>query len=295
MNETFEKLSEFITDAGPGDPFPPAIKQAVDAAFAAVAQFARTSSRGARPNRTTARIRILIDAFPEWRRGLSDVEQKVVDVKFGAASAGPSIELTNDETGERLDITKQMVAYHLKTILSKLESEFRSRAAGLPAEVPSGRSRDDADRKGTPLREDSEWKRTLRWWRIRSGKLSEKLSAQDLEFLKIVETRLSEIDSGAITNQRTEKSRPGRRRSPAKYFRLRELFARKPEMLERLTTKQRDAMRIGLALDESEVDEQTELGFRRFSAAESMSKENFNYLLREVVKRLDDADREAVR
>lgn len=292
MNETLEKLSDFISDAAAGDALTTSAKQTIYDAFAAVAQFARTSSRGARPNRTTARIRILIDASPEWRRSLSDVEQKVVDVKFGAGSAGPSIELTNDETGERLDITKQMVAYHLKTILSKLESEFGSRAAGLPEEVPSGQSRDAA--AAAPLREDPEWKRVLRWWRARSGKSSENLTAQDLEFLKIVETRLSELNSGAAPNERTEKSRPGRRRSPAKYFRLRELFARKPEMLERLTTKQRDAMRIGLALDETGVDEQAELGFRRFSAAESMSKENFNYLLREVVKRLDAADREAL-
>lgn len=293
MDETFEKLSKFITDAAAGDPFPRAIRQTVDDAFAVVAQFARTSSRRARSSGTTTRIRVLIDAFPEWRRSLSDIEQKVVEVKFGAGSTGPSIDLTNDETGDKLDITKQMVAYHLKTILSKLESKFGSRAAYLAKPLPDAQSR-DANRKDTPLREDPEWKRVLRWWRARSVKSSENLSAQDLEFLKIVETRLSEINSAAAPNERSEKHRPGRRRSPARYFELRELLTEKPALLDRLTNKQRNAMRVGLALDEAEVDEQTELGFRRFDTRESMTKENFNYLLREVVKRLDTAGRETV-
>ena len=290
MNETFEKLSDYITDASPGDPLPTAIVQIVDASFAAVARFARTSSRGARPSRTTQQIRILIDAFPEWRRSLTDVEQKVVDVKFGTSGAGPAIERTNAETGGKLDISKQMVAYHLKTILLKLESNFcepTKNAVTVDHSTVTGR-------KNTPLREDPEWKRTLRWWRIRSANISETLTAQDLQFLKIVETRLSEIGSEKKAKARTEKTRPGRRRSPARYFALRELFTGKPDLLERLTARQRDAMRIGLALDESEVDEQAELGFRRFTGTESMSKENFNYLLREVVKRLDAADRETV-
>lgn len=294
MNKTFEKLSELISGSGVGDPLTTAAKQTVDKAFAEVAQFARTSSRGARSSRATKRIRILIDAFSEWRSSLSDVEQKVVDVKFGTGSSGPAIELTNDETGEKLDITKQMVAYHLKTILSKLESEFGSRAAGLREAIPNDQFR-EADRKPTPLREDTEWKRTLRWWRNRCEKFSEELSAQDLEFLKIVLTRLSKVNSGAVPNKKTEKSRPGRRKSPSRYFELRELLTENPARLERLTIKQRDAMRIGLALDETEVDEETELGFRRFDSSQSMTKENFNYLLREVVKRLGAADLETLK
>lgn len=292
MNEVFEKLSVFIADAVPGDPLPRAFKHTIDDAFAHVAHVARTSSRRARSNRTTTGIRILIDGFPEWRCRLSEVEQRIVDVKFGTRCGGPSIELTNDETGAQLDISKQMVAYHLKTILQKLESEFGSRAAGS---AKAAAAADVHLRKDTPLREDPEWKRVLRWWRVRSGKTSEEISAQDLEFLKIVETRLSEIGSEQLPNRRTGKSRPGRKRSPAKYFALRELLTGKPELLERLTTKQREAMRIGLALGEGSVANDAELGFRRFIGRDSMTKENFNYLLREVVKRLDAEDRETVR
>jgi hypothetical protein len=186
-----------------------------------------------------------------------------------------------------------MVAYHLKSIGAKLESKYGAAAPEISESEKTSVPDPASVAKDPTLRNDPEWQRTLRWWRTRSGKASEKLSAQDLEFLRGIETRLSEVVADDHPLVGSGKNRPGRRRSPPRYFELRALFVEKPELLEQLTPRQREAMRIGLALGDV-VGEDAELGFRRFSGRESMTKENFNYLLREVAKRLDGvSEREA--
>ena len=73
---------------------------------------------------------------------------------------------------------------------------------------------------------------------------------------------------------------------PARYQDLRAKLMENPQLLDRLTQGQKKAMRIGLALGDDVLAPGAELGFRRFDESEKMTKQNFNYMIREVINRL---------
>lgn len=279
MNKSSVTLSEFLSDALPGDDLPAAIRAAIARAFSAVRSHAhRSAARRARGSELIERVRILITANDTWKTELSLIECNVIDVKFG--SGGP--ELSNTEVGETLNLTKQMIAYHLKSIAQKLETKF-----GTAAELVTAASAAAATGSEQGLMRDERWRAIVDWWQARQ-KDKKELSKEDLEFLSELVERVGDIESGAAESETTAVAagKPGRRLPPTRYQDLRSKLIESPGLLDRLTQGQKNAMRIGLALGENELVPGAELGFRRFDESEKMTKQNFNYMVREVIKRL---------
>lgn len=268
------------------------LREKVDQAIERIRLHARREpAQRARGSQLIERVRQLIESHPrqEWSEALNWIERQVVEVKFGFGGSGdvPDLaELSNPDVATKLNISKQMVAYHLKNVVAKLEKKFGS-GSDLPEAADPRAERNVANtEEADKLRDDKVWQKMLRWWRARRLDDSP-LTGEDLGHLQELERRLASIAGPEEKKSATDLDKnPGRQYSPERYHELRKVFVEKPDLLELLTPRQREVMTTGLALEVKQWPLEGELGFRLFLKRDAMTKQNFNYFVREVIRRL---------
>lgn len=279
MNVSAKKFSAYLNTAQAGDSLSAKDLQLIDEAFEAVRSAAhRDWARRPRGSRLINELRAVILHHPDWSDHVTPLEYRVISAKFGSA---PNLvgEISNTDVGNRLGFSKQTAAHHLKTAHGKLLAQFG--AVEIAVETES--SEDDAAQSESPgLMADVEWQSLTVWRRNLEGNSS--ITGEDLERLQQLETRLKSVDVEQKKSQTDDQ--PRRRSSPNRFFELRAAIIENKSLLEHVTPRQREVLTRGLALDETDIDERSELGFRRFPESDMMTFQNFNYFVRESVKRM---------
>ena len=283
MNNLAKKISAYLNTVKGGDSLGTKDLRLIDEAFEAIRSAAhRHWAQQPRGSRLINELRAIIDKYPDWSAYVTPLEYRVISAKFGSAPhlAG---EISNTAVGERLEFTKQTVAHHLKTAHAKLREHFgaieisdEANSRKKPAEQPAEKS------ESPGLMEDAEWQ-SLAVWR-RSLIISGAVTGEDLIRLQQLESRLKSV---TVETKKSQADDPPRRRSsPNRFFELRAALIENESLLERVTPRQREVLIRGLALDETDIDERSELGFRRFPESDAMTFQNFNYFVRESLKRM---------
>lgn len=279
MNNLSKKFSAYLNTAQGGDSLATKDLQLIDEAFEIIRSAAhRDWARRPRGSRLINELRAVILHHPDWSDHVTPLEYRVISAKFGSAP-DLSGEISNTAVGNRLGFSKQTVAHHLKTAHGKLREHF----GAIDISVETASSEVDVEQPESPgLMADAEWQ-SLTVWR-RNLDRGSMIIAEDLERLRQLDGRLKSVE---VEQKKTQMNdQPRRRSSPNRFFELRAAIIENESLLERVTTRQREVLTRGLALDETDIDERSELGFRRFPESEMMTFQNFNYFVRESLKRM---------